>query len=437
MRQPSHLWFTIGFFFLLTVLITHSEAQITPSVTPAIPTSPFTAEEEKNHSLLSWDYGVLGEASGWWGYWYPSCTDNKQSPIDIDSTTATDGSNTLTIETVSGEPLSYVGAIVAFKSAFNQLHIDLSANNIELLLRYASKLDEENPPQYLYSKIDIFFPSVHSLDGKLYDGELVYHFIGSKYDPDTAASGTDLTDENTIALSFLLKGTTDGSASAQVETFLSQVYNGADSGSTQLTPLIPTADKLYQYSGTQLHPPCQRNFQVFVSATPIAVESATVTKFVDAVDCPTNDNQLAYRTAKPLDGRTITEFGLDLTTLSPTFNSEAAAVVYRMVPTPLKYTGMIQRYARDMLIAIVAVLGVTCIYLLVERYTYRLPYNLTWTNPSTKSEVFGVPLRYGYETGKPKVDYPSANSIENTEDGSTGDGSGSQKGSSNPDDARK
>lgn len=416
------------FFLALLVYLFSMECRAaapSPTATEGIPTSPFTPEQEKAHSILSWDYNVLGEKSGWWGYWYPSCTLPKQSPIDIDSSAAVDGNDQLIVETATGEALSYVGVIVAFKSAFNQLHVDLSSNDIELKVRYKSQAPED-AASFMFSSIDMYIPSVHYLDGEQQDAEIVYHFVGTNYAGDQDATGTGITDQNTISMSFLLEGTTDGSANAQVETFLTQIYNGCDSGSTELTPLVPNPTNVFHYGGSQLHPPCNRNIQYFVSAEPIPIEAATITKFTEEVDSPNTNSALAYRMVKPLDGRTVTKFSLNLTTLSPTFNSAAAAVVYRMVPTPLKYTGLIERYARDMLIGIVVILVLSCVFLVVERWTYRLPYNLTWTNPSTKSEVFGVPMRYGYETGKPKVDYVT-HIPENSDDGSTGEGTGSQK----------
>lgn len=395
-----------SFFFSIYFLVGYTVAQ-----SPAIPPSPFTPEEEKSHSAFSWDYGELNEASGWWGYWYPICTDDDQSPIDIVSASAASGSDTLVIETEGGYPFSYVGAIIAFKSAFNQLHLDLTANAIKMNIGYASAMSAGQQQIYSFIKANLYFPSVHKLDGTAYDGEIIYSFEGSDHDPHDNAVGTTLTNKNIIMLSFFLKKVTDGTESGAMKNFLTKMYKGVDAGSTQLTPYIPPAKEVYQYPGTEVHPPCHKNYQYFVSGDPILVDSITLQKFIDAVDSPATSTTLTYRAIQPLGTRTVTTFSLNVSTLIPTFDDNDSVVPYRLSPSSLKYSGLIEKYLKDMLIAIVAILLATLLYLLAQRYTHRLPYNLSWVNPVSRTEVFGVPLRYGYETGRPKPDYiPSSTS---------------------------
>lgn len=363
--------------------------------------SPFTVAEGFTHSTLAWDYGVLGESTGWWGYWYPSCGLSDQSPIDVLSASAVDDGRQLSIQTYSGEPLSYVGVIVAFDSIFNHLHVDLSQNDIILRAGYGT--DVATAPNFTLAYMDLFVPSVHTLDGVSYDGELVYHLIGSDYDGtdvSTTLTGTDISSDNAISLHFLLEASSDSDTSSSLRMLLTQIINGAGSGSSQLTPLLPDMEEVYHYPGTQVHPPCYAKQHVFVSSVTSIVDKATLSKVADLMTTPTD----GYRSIQSLGTRTITKFGLNLTTLFPSFNTAVTSFVYRMVPTPLRYTGLIQEYFRNLFLGISLVLFVTLIILLVERYTYRLPYNLTWLQPSTKSEVFGVPIRYGYETGNPKVD---------------------------------
>lgn len=409
MNLQSSSAFSVFFFLFFFIVLCSAQS-------PAVPASPFTPTEAENHSPFSWDYGALGEASGWWGYWYPTCSADDQSPIDVNSTTAVSGSDTLVVETTSGEPFAYRGAIVAFESLFNQIHLDLAVGNITTYLRYASTIDTPDPPVYTFLKVNLFFPSAHTLDNTTYDGEIMYTFQGTEYDPDTAPTGTTLTSKTMITLCFFLTKVADGTESTPMKRFLTQMYDGADIGSTQITPYIPPSSGMYQYSGTEVHPPCKKGYQYFVSELPIKVDVITLQSFLSSVSNPTSNNTLKYRAIQPLGTRTITKFDLNVSTLVPHYDDEAFPVTYRLSPSPLKYTGIIEKYVRDVLIAIIAVLCAVCGYLLVKRCSHRLPYNLSWVNPASRMEVFGVPLRYGYETGRPKPECLPSGSTEDIEE---------------------
>lgn len=415
--MKSFFWIGVTLIFVVTFLPLLSTAQ-----SPAIPTSPFTPAQEKSHSFFTWDYSILNEASGWWGYWYPSCSKAGQSPINIVSANAAANTNTLVIQTTTNEPLSYVGTIITFQSLFNQIFVDISMNQIKLNIFFKSQ--SADPPEFLFESIEFFFPSVHQLDGNNFPGEMIFQFQGNDYDPDTSATGTNIKSTNTISLSYFLEGTADDNEMEQVEAFLSNLYYGAESGSTRVTPFIPSTAKIFHYTGTHVHPPCQQGLHHFISAEPLLLKSSTITKFAEASNSPSIDPDYEYRSTQPLGTRVINTFSLDVSSLLPIIDADAKTYIYQVDVPAMNFTGILERHAVYMLVGIVAVLGISVAFLLFERHTYRLPYNLTWTNPHSKNEVFGLPLNYGHQNGHPRVD--NTNNT-NSEEGSFDDGSESRK----------
>lgn len=371
-----------------------------------------TAVSAQDHSIFSWDYSRQLGSLTWWNTWFPSCGLDYQGPVKIDWLNGVSSStDTLVIETTTGIPLLPLDAVVAYNSTFNTVRCDMSADQVRFYIYWQPDgvTVTDKGPLFKIEKLNVLFPSEHEFtdatrDG-LVDAEVRYTFASTGKFPLTSVTPLDnaIDDTCTIAFSLLLEQVHDHDGRADIETMLKQVLDGYDSGVTRITPVFPTFDAgLVHYKGTATTPPCRGNVHHFVGGSLLPVEVSTLQKFRRY-----GPHWDSYRTTVPAAGRPVRRVAFNPAGLVPVLRKApyvAPYVIYNDGALfKVEIRGLALYYGAIQAGAIVGVLLVTVVVLLLERAAYKVPFSASWRMPRHGREVFGVPLRYGQETGQPKL----------------------------------
>ena len=182
-----------------------------------------------------------------WRNYYPECSNDKQSPINIDT-----------------ELIKYCKTLCKFDTIYKSSNCYVNYNNNLIRIKYdtGSYLKYQDV-LYELSEITIHTPSLHSIDGEKYDCEIcMIHKLSD-----------NSSDINGIILSRLFQR---GPHHGKPEQFLNQIINEIPlesidydkqisvSNDWGANMLIPKNKSFFMYDGSLPFPPCNEKYKVLV-----------------------------------------------------------------------------------------------------------------------------------------------------------------------------
>uniref|UniRef100_K3WJL8 Carbonic anhydrase n=1 Tax=Globisporangium ultimum (strain ATCC 200006 / CBS 805.95 / DAOM BR144) TaxID=431595 RepID=K3WJL8_GLOUD len=255
----------------------------------AVAADSVVAEGEKSYGYKENDASMYGPSQ--WAAQYPtSCAGKRQSPINIASKTSlTKGSRK--------QPLQFAGSCSSYKMTQTE-------DSYKGTVQGGSCTLAANGASYSMSQFHIHAPSEHTVNGKVYDGEV--HFVHSN------ADGSKLL----VVGAFLEK-----KSKGKTDPWVASVFNAANRVNSTASVdvslesyskvLLSAASKgrEFNYPGSLTTPTCSEIVDWWVLEQPLQVSSADFVKFqANLKKLHATDNGRNARPTQPLNGRTITVY---------------------------------------------------------------------------------------------------------------------------------